>query len=315
MKRIIPLLALFVALILPWAPARAEEKAHDCLVVVLDGSGSMNDEMPDGRTRMEVAKPALKTVLGKVPADVWIGIVVFNGQFGGANDWIVPLGPRDPQMNQKIDAVRPGGSTPLGTYIKMGTDRLLKERETQYNLGRYRLIVVTDGRADAGGEASLMERAAPEAVERGVRLDVIGLGMEDTHALATMADSYQPAQNADELDKALAKVVKIESSSNPGQAGGDDFALVSALPDDVALGLIQAVTAPKGNWPIGEGPPKPKVTEDAQGAGTQAEGSANAPAPQPQASPECSVIGFGSISALALLAVLPATLRRRRSAV
>lgn len=308
MKKIISLFALIVAFILPWAPARAEEKAHDCLVVVLDGSGSMGPDHQniDGRSKMDVAKDALKKVLSKVPSDTWVGIVVFNGRFGGSDDWIVPLGPRDPETDKKIDSVWPGGSTPLGTYIGIGATRLFQEREAQYNLGRYRLIVVTDGEADEGQEASLMKSFSTDAVERGLRLDVIGLAMDDTHALAAMADSYQPAQNAQELDRALARVVRIESSSDPGQAGGDDFAVMSALTDDVALGLIQAVTAPKGNWPSGK-PPSPKE------AGAEAPASPSAPESQPSGG-ACSVIGFGSISALALWLVLPAALRRRSSA-
>ena len=312
MKKIILLFAaLLVAFFLPLALARAEEKAHDCIVVVLDGSGSMNDRMSQGRSRMDVAKTALMSVLARVPSDTQIGIVVFNGVFGGTNDWIVPLGPRDPAMNDKIDAVRPGGSTPLGEYVKRGADALLAERGRQFNEGRYRLIVVTDGQAS---DSDIMSRTATETVERGIRLDVIGLDMDGTHDLAAMADSYQPAQNASELDRALAKVVTIESSSNPGQAGGDDFALVSALSDDVAPGLIQAVTAPKGNWPIGEGPPKPKASEPDGSDGMPQGSPTSATAPQPQASPGCSVIGFGSISVLTLLLVLQATLRRRRSA-
>lgn len=258
MHRFIPLFALLVALIVPWASARAEEKAHDCLVVVMDGSGSMSESMSDGGTRMVVAKAALQKVLAKVPPDTWIGVVVFSN--GVRNEWVVPLGPRQTDMPAKINAVVEGGSTPLGEYIKKGADALVAERERQFNLGQYRLIVVTDGAATDG---NLMNRYAPEVVERGIRLDVIGLAMEDTHALAAMADSYQPAQNADQLDRALAKVMQIESSSNPAQAGGDDFAVVSALPDDAVLGIIKAVAGPKGNWPIGEGAPKPPPVADA----------------------------------------------------
>lgn len=314
MKNLMLLLLLAVIAFLPLGSARAAD-AHDCIVVVFDGSGSMEEpidgERGTGPVKMPLAKDALKRVLAKVPPDTWIGILVFSGRFGG-DDWIVPLGPRDPSMNAKIDAVDPEGGTPLGSYIKEGADRLLKEREKQFNVGSYRLIVVTDGNATPENEASLMELYAPKIVARGLQMDVIGLGMKDTHKLAEYATSYQPAQNADQLDKALKRVVSIESFSGNTNMADEDFALLGSLPIDVARVWLEEVNA-KGNWPIGEDAPTPKAPEPENSAAPQGSPTP-APAPQPQASPECSVIGFGSIPALALLAALPVTLRRRRSA-
>lgn len=317
MKNIVPRLFFLavLAFFLPWAPARAEE-THDSIVVVFDGSGSMEEPIDgkygSGPVKMPLAKGALKRVLGMVPEDTWIGILVFSGQFGG-DDWVVPLGPRVPDMNARIDGIKPGGGTPIGSYIKQGADRLLTERERQYGVGSYRLIVVTDGQATPENEAALMERYAPMITSRGIRMDVIGLGMEETHALAAYATSYQPAQNADQLDKALKQVVNVEAFSGNTAVAEEDFALLASLPIDVARVWIEDVTV-KANWPIGEGPPKPKVVEPENSAAAP-QGSPTPASEQPQQqSGGCSAIGFGSIPALALLLVLPATLRRRRSA-
>lgn len=310
MKNLIRLFAVLGALLLPRASAYAEDKAHDCLVVVFDGSGSMSDPLEKGGpSKMELAKPALKKVLAREPKDEWIGIVVFSKNV--PEEWIVPLGPRDPGMNAKIEAVVEGGSTPLGTYIKKGADALLKERDAQFGNGRYRLIVVTDGAADKGREEDMMRSYAPEVVERDVRLDVIGLGMDDTHALAQLADSYQPASSADDLSRALAKVVNVESSGS-AQADAEDLAMIGPLPDDLVKGWIDAVTQPKGNWPIGESAPRPKLPDSpVDPPGTAHAPPANATVPAKQ-SPGCSVLGFGSLSASAILLAMSMTRRRSR---
>jgi len=312
MKNLIRLFAVLIAFLLPRASAYAEDKAHDCLVVVFDGSGSMSDPLEKGGpSKMELAKPALKKVLAREPKDEWIGIVVFSKNV--PEEWIVPLGPRDPDMNGKIDAISPGGSTPLGTYIKKGADPLLKERDAQFGNGRYRLIVVTDGAADQGSEEDMMRKYAPEVVERDIRLDVIGLGMDDTHALAKLADSYQPASSADDLSRALAKVVNVESSGS-AQADAEDLAMIGPLPDELTKAWIDAVTQPKGNWPIGQPPPRSAVPVDSP---VDPPGTAHAPPPTEatvpaKQSPGCSVLGFGSISASAILLAMSMTRRRSR---
>jgi Ca-activated chloride channel family protein len=49
-------------------------------LVVLDASGSMNQPMPEGRTRLEAAKAAVGDFLGALSADVRLGLRVYGHQ-------------------------------------------------------------------------------------------------------------------------------------------------------------------------------------------------------------------------------------------
>ncbi len=228
-------------------PARAQEGVHDAVVVLFDTSGSMDEPMDRGGTRMDVARPALQTVLAKIPADTWVGLLTFQG-------WQYELGPRDDaRIAQAISTLDPRGKTPLGQYLKVGADRLLEEREKQHGYGSYRLVVVTDGQAT---DEDVMSAYAGEVPARRIRMDVIGLAMKDEHVLAQSAHSYQPAHNAQQLDEALRRVV-VESRGD-GANPSEDFALIADIPDDVAAAWVTAVTEPAANWPIGAPPPSPE---------------------------------------------------------
>src|SRR5262245_1355388 len=50
------------------------------VLIVLDASGSMNQPMPEGRTRLEAAKAAVGNFLGALPADVRLGLRVYGHQ-------------------------------------------------------------------------------------------------------------------------------------------------------------------------------------------------------------------------------------------
>ena len=280
---LLPLLGMLVS-----APAWSQQAVHDSVVVLFDTSGSMDKNMGSGQTRMETAKPALKTVLTKLPPDTWVGLLTFRG-------WEYELGPRDDQrLFEAIDRLSSDGSTPLGNYLKIAADRLLQEREAEHGYGTSRLIVVTDGQAN---DEDVMEQNAPEVVARRIRMDVIGLAMQDEHTLARTANSYQPASSAAQLDEALRRVI-VEGGASDG--GEPDYDFIAAIPDDVAALWLDAATSPPPNYPIGEVP--------------SAEGDATAPeTPAPAASTDatCSVVGTGgiSLSTVALAALLG---KRRR---
>ena len=228
---------------------------HNTTVIVLDGSGSMNDSMTDQRTgesvkKMDAAKKALKDVLRKVPLDTHVGILVFtSGRMGWLTD--PPLGPVKENIFSALDQVSPGGGTPLGLGIKNGTDMLLHDRQTQNNVGRYQLIVVTDGENTQGPG---VDEYAPLVAPRGIRMDVIGVAMPGgaTHQLAQWADSYQPADDAVSLQTALKKAIVVEAGGKDAPA---DFSATAGLTMEVAKVWLAALAQTPHNYPLGEQPP------------------------------------------------------------
>ena len=227
------------------------ENVHtDNIVVILDASGSMGEEFSSDptKTRMNAAKEALQTVLTTILDGTNIGLLVFSGS-NVKNHWVYPLGPKDNEaLIKAINFPLPGGTTPLGTYLKIGANRLLEQREKQYNYGSYRLLVVTDGAASDPDKVRLY---TPEIMHKQIRIDVIGVDMEQDHMLATVVDSYRRAGNPEQLIKAVSEVL-AEVAGTGIDSGGEVYSLISPLTEELASSLIDVMTKVPGNQPIGK---------------------------------------------------------------
>ena len=228
----------------------ADDDIHkDNIVVILDASGSMQDKFSGDRTKskMEAAKVALQEVLSKIPDDTHIGLLVFSGA-NIRNEWIYPLGPKDTQkLTAAIHLPQPGGNTPLGKYIRIGANRLLEQREKQYNYGNYRLLVVTDGEAS---DADKVKHYTPEILNRQIRVDVIGVDMKTDHMLANVVDSYRKADNPGELVAAVSQILAETDDTGTDVGGEDAFEYIAPLSSEIAADLIQQLTTPPSNTSI-----------------------------------------------------------------
>jgi len=240
------------------------------IVIVFDASGSMNDSIPgeNGKSvpKIVAAKKALKQVLKSVPNDTNVGLFVFSSR--ARNDNPFPLAPKNEDaLNTAIDSIVADGGTPLGEYIKKAGDQVLLQRTKQLGYGRYRILVVTDGEAT---DAGLMERVAPDVVRRGLSLDVIGVGMNNTHRLAQMSTSYRSANNSQALQAALVAIV-AETTRTSTNSKEDDFALIAGLTDSQAKTILSTLSNTE-NQPILE---KPKVEVPAVKLNSQAPATNN----------------------------------------
>ncbi len=241
--------------------AFAQGKAMDNIVVVLDASGSMKKAMPGtNQSRMEAAKQALLKIMQKVPRDTHVGLLVFSASHV-SDEWVYPLGPLDAKKLEA--AVRPleaHGGTPLGVYMKKGSDRLMAQREKQNGYGTFRLLVLTDGEET---DPKMLPTYLPDILSRGLTVDVIGVDMTSDHDLATRVHSYRRANDPASLTKAVSEVFAEVGGGRDNVANADAFASIQALPDEVAKSMLTALT-PVGNHPIGEAPPA-KVGEPSGG--------------------------------------------------
>ncbi len=227
----------------------ADDIHKDNIVVILDASGSMQDKFSGDRTKskMEAAKAALQEVLAKVPDDIQIGLLVFSGT-NTQNEWVYPLGPKDTQkLIAAIHLPQPSGNTPLGKYIRIGANRLLEQREKQYNYGTYRLLVVTDGEAS---DADKVKRYTPEILNRQIRIDVIGVDMKTEHMLANVVDSYRKADNPGQLVAAVSQILAETGDTGTDVSGEDVFEYIAPLSSEIASDLIQQLTMPPSNTAI-----------------------------------------------------------------
>ena len=250
------------------------------IVVLLDASGSMNETFSSdaNRTKLQTAKNALKSVLSKLPDDINIGLLIFSTSH--STPWLYPLGVKESdRFLNAVAGVRANGGTPLGQYMKMGADALLAQREKQYNYGSYRLLVITDGKAR---DAHLVDAYTPAIMNRQIRVDVIGVDMPEDHMLATVVDSYRRADNPEQLIEAVSKIL-AETSSSTIDADEDLFELIEPLTNELARGMIEALSTVPSNQPIGlesvsepdvesQTPPTTQPTTTSAGSSTTDEG-------------------------------------------
>lgn len=141
------------------------------LVVALDLSSSMLAEDPRGpgrgKNRLETAKSVLRDFVGRRQGDR-IGLVAFAGRPYPA----APLTLDHRWLQGAIDSLEVGAiedGTSLGDAILAGLNRL-KERPPQSRA----LILVTDGRNNAGAASPAVAAAAAKAL--GIRVHAIGIG-------------------------------------------------------------------------------------------------------------------------------------------
>ncbi len=169
---------------------------------ILDGSGSMSEAANrdcggDQRfnDKLEGAKWAVNKFLEHVPDNVNIGLYVFDNNGKGE---AVPLGPANRRaFIEAVDKIESGGGTPLAQAIRFGADRLLQQYKKQLGYGEFRLVVVTDGKADDIPQAALY------AAKYGVPIYTIGLCIGQDHPLRNFSVSYRAADNFAELSSGL----------------------------------------------------------------------------------------------------------------
>lgn len=165
---------------------------------IFDGSGSMDDK-EGGITKLDGAKKAVEEFIKYVPRDINLGLFVFD--WNGKRE-VVPLGPNNHErFLEAIKQIRAGGGTPLSEAIKIGSNKLIEQYKRQLGYGDYRLVVVTDGRADS------IPSAAIYATQYGFPIYTIGLFVEEDHPLREYSISYKDAQSFEELHQGLTETL------------------------------------------------------------------------------------------------------------
>ncbi len=281
------------------SPASAQD-FHDNVIIVLDASGSMTEELSPGVDKMDGAVQAIKTVVGQLPESTRVGVVVFSAS-NVDDGWLFELQERDDaELFRRLDGVQPNGGTPLGHFLKFGGDRMLEVRQSEHGYGTYRLLVVTDGEASDNHK---VDKFAPDIVNRGVGLDVIGVKMEREHTLKKVADSYRSADNPEQLVQAVREVL-AEVPVTDDAAGAAVYAELDGLPDAFALALLESLSF-SGNHPIGEKPPPPPPPP-----GSEPQPDADVPVDRAPPPPACDAGATGA--GWLAIPIVGLFLRRRR---
>lgn len=239
--------SILVLLICMFSFASAQDVYVDNVVILLDGSGSMQKDMRRSKVKkIDAAKSAIKEVMQTIPQSTHVGLIAFGGS---ANKWLYGLGPRDDaKLFRALDGISANGGTPLGQYMKLAADALLEAKESQYGYGSYRLLVVTDGEAK---DAELVNAYTPDIMSRGIIVDAIGVDMSRDHTLATKVNSYRRANDPESLKAAVREVfAEVEKGGKGDSSANAAFEELSGFPDQLAMTMVSTLVS-TGNHPIG----------------------------------------------------------------
>ncbi len=183
MRLMLRLAALLVALLALTLPAAASSRA----IVILDASGSMWAQI-DGKTRIEIARDALKEVLAGVPDDLELGFMAYGHRTkGDCTDIELMVPPEAGTADRIIGAamsLNPRGKTPLSAAVRQAAEEL------KYTEDQATVVLITDGietcEADPCALATELEAAGVDFT-----VNVVGFGLtkEEGAAVKCLADN------------------------------------------------------------------------------------------------------------------------------
>jgi Ca-activated chloride channel family protein len=168
-------LVALAALVVGFArPVRAMQVGDERATVVLALDTSLSMEASDVEpTRLEVAQEAARTFVADLPAQLNVGLVVFNGATSVAAS---PTQDREALVSA-IDAVELGEGTAIGEAIFTSLDAVeAAPRGADDEHAPARIVVMSDGETTVGRDNA---EAAAAAAEAGVPVDTIAFGTPD----------------------------------------------------------------------------------------------------------------------------------------
>jgi len=182
------------------------------VMLVLDVSPSMGEELTGGRTKLEAARGETLRFLERRPGDA-AGLVIFGRE---ALVRVPPSLDREGIL-AALDAAEPGGlgeGTALGTALGLAADRL-----RAVDMPSRVIVLLTDGEGNAGALDPIT--AARAAAALGARLHVVDVSnrTEARAALAHLAAAgnglHRPADDPAGVDRAYRDIDALEPAPFP----------------------------------------------------------------------------------------------------
>ena len=240
MKIIPSLLGAFALVFSTVVSVQAAERT----IIVLDASGSMWAQI-DGKSRIEIAKDTVKTVIGNLPADMELGLMAYGHRDKGSCTDIELLVPPAAGSGAAIisatNKISPKGKTPLTEAVKRAAEEL------KYTEEKATVILVTDGletcNADPCALGAALEKSGVDFTAH-----VVGFGLTEAEGkkvacLATnTGGKYIQASDAKSLTKALTTTVLKANTPPPP----------SPKPAAVEFNFIPSLVMSEGGDVVGE---------------------------------------------------------------
>jgi len=213
---------LFLAACLAWTSwatwAGAQETDNRASVLVLDASGSMWAQLPEGRSRIEVARDVLDDFLGARPAAVPLGVIAYGHNRKGDCSDITVIAPVEAQdgsaLGAQLRALSPRGKTPIADALRLAASQIPRTAED------VDIVLITDGLETCGGDPCAV---AVELAQSGVplRAHVVGFGLteDEIRQIACVAEEtgglVLATQSGAELADALIRTTTPAPAAPP----------------------------------------------------------------------------------------------------
>ncbi len=163
------------------APPLPPDAAQTLPPEPLPPEGTYEPEVPfqlQAPRKIDVAHAELVAALEQLPAGTRMNVLFFNNRIESLEPGITAL--EDDDRVNVIDFV--------WETVPYGTTALAPAMRTAFLMRAKRIVLLSDGLGNVGGDAASVIRDAREAMRGGVRIDTIGLGPDqDTSLLGTLA--------------------------------------------------------------------------------------------------------------------------------
>jgi hypothetical protein len=199
------------------APALAETGRS--VLVVLDASGSMNAQLPEGRTRLEAAKAAVGDLVGSIAPDTRLALRVYghqstpdqkNCQDSELVAGFAPVSEGRAALLDKVGGLKARGYTPITLSLQLAAQDIVKEPSAERTV-----VLVSDGRETCRADPCIAAKALAAADAKLV-IHTVGLGVDaaarsQLQCIASVVrGSYFDAGSRAELAAVLGKAAVTE---------------------------------------------------------------------------------------------------------
>jgi len=212
-------------------PPREQRLDRANYQLVVDWSGSMGERSCAGEfaSKADAARAVIGDWLDRVPVDANVGMTIFvGGDIFGA----VELGRNNrADIKAYLDRVYPGGGTPLGYAMADGMEALERQAWAQDGYGRYVLVNLTDGKANAGPIEAALQRVRGNRANP-IETQTIGFCIGDSHPLNQEDVVYYTADDPTALAESFDRVLAEDRDFDNTFVDGLDLEIEPAPPAD-----------------------------------------------------------------------------------
>jgi len=217
--------ALIVTCLLSTAPVRAENN----LLFILDSSGSMWGQL-DGKTKIETAKAALSKLVGDLPADTGVGLMVYGHRLGRKE----PGACADIQLVKAVGRatsegvagwlglVNPKGKTPIAGALRQAPGAFAGLEKFNNNI-----VLISDGIETCDGDPCAVAGELAKS-NINVRVHVVGFDIseKDRVQLECIAEfgkgKYFPANSTEDFTRAVTEAVRVaQAETEPAPSAAE----------------------------------------------------------------------------------------------